>query len=153
MAFSSWLGFGKKKPNPEADVSSDNKPATNADEDDEFLVIERKPQPRDNMYPSFGPGGSVTLPYQVYPSVPGATGAIGHPSRSDSHPCNPLDDVPFKLNSLLVGGTSEWTRNDAAHFKSVLSRAVHQNETVYKYDFSHEESIMRESHQSSVGIR
>lgn len=139
--------FGKKKTAAEESPSSENKPSVY----DDYVVIERKtePPPSDNMYPMLGPGSSVTLPYQVLPSNP-AAGAL--PTSADSHSCNPLDDVPFKLNSSLTGGSCEWSRNDAAHFKSVVSRAVHHNETVYKYDFSHEKSIMRETNQGSVDV-
>lgn len=142
MALSSWLGFGKKKTPTDTDPSSESKTVTPIDDD--YVVIERRPKPGDNMYPVLGPGGSaVSLPYQVQP-VPGISGAGGL-AVDDIHQSNPLDDVPFKLSSLLSGGTCEWSRSDAAHFKSVMSRAVHHNEKVYKYDFSHEESIMRES--------
>ena len=149
MALSSWLGFGKKKTSGEADSLSESKSNLPVDTD-EFVVIERKPNPSGNMYPTLGPGGSaVSLPYQVQPMLPGQSALS--PSI-DNHPCNPLDDVPFKLSSLLVGGSYEWSRNEAAHFKSVVSRAVHHNETIYKYDFSHEKGIMRESNQGSVDV-
>ncbi|XP_034247943.1 uncharacterized protein LOC117649366 [Thrips palmi] len=130
----SFLGFGKKKPSTPSD--------------DSYVVVTRKPMPDGNMYPAFGNESNlVSLPYQVHPAEEAAEVVS---AAQDVHPSNPLDDVPFKLSSSLSGGGScEWSRSDAAHFKSVMSRAVHQNESVFKYDFSHEISIMRESNQGS----
>lgn len=146
MALSSWLGFGKKKTSGDSDPTTD-RTATHTDTED-YVVIERKPNPAGSMYPTLGVvGTALSLPYQVQPlpSLPGET-------VNEIHTSNPLDDVPFKLSSLLIGGSCEWTRSDAAHFKSVMSRAVHHNDTVYKYDFSHEKSIMRESNQGSIDV-
>ena len=151
MALSSWLGFGKKKTSGDPDSTAESKLATPSDCDD-YVVIERKPNPAGNMYPSLGMGGTaMSLPYQVQP-LPSLPGQSGVPSIVDSHSSNPLDDIPFKLSSLLIGGSCEWSRNDAAHFKSVISRAVHHNDTVYKYDFSHEKAVIRESNQGPIDV-
>lgn len=145
MALSLLLGFGKKKPPSES--PNDNR--TQAASDDDYVVIERKSKLVDSMYPNIGE--EAALPYYVQP-LPTLPGQAGLPTTSDHHSTNPLDDVPFKLSSTLSGGSCEWSRNDAAFFKSVMSSAVHHNETVYKYDFSHEKSIMRESNQGSVDV-
>lgn len=131
----SFLGFGKKKPSTPTD--------------DSYVVVTNKPMPDGNMYPTFGNESNlVSLPYQVHPADEVVETVT---TVRDVHPANPLDDVPFKLSPSLSGGSScNWSRNDAAHFKSVMARAVHQNESVYKYDFSHEISIMRESNQGDL---
>ncbi|XP_026277130.1 uncharacterized protein LOC113205643 [Frankliniella occidentalis] len=146
MAFSSWLGFGKKKPSSKWDDADEAREREREQSsDDSYVVITRNPQPAGNMYPTFDPNdSSVSLPYLVQPA-PSLPSHGSHSAGSDIHLGNPLDDVPFKLSSQLVGGSPGWSRNDAAFYKSVVSAAVHHNETVYKYDFSHEESIMRES--------